>query len=251
MLQDQVGTRLPHDYYDLAHLYGAGTFVDPRRLKLIVYNPFSPHYLDHIRDHRFLLEGLKNGEGEKSVPFAIFPVSPGLLPWGSDDNSNELYWLTLGEPEHWPIVLRSHDNRWEEYPGPMTTFLAQLFRREINSESWPAPFFSNWPDMYFEPEQLSPSGPAPKNIYELYVENGNRAGFWVRQIDSQPGVSLLIKTVDGRSEGALLGVPNEYGRPAVNADLFLDDQLVENSSDMSHAYQPRFLLVQPPRSSPA
>lgn len=243
-VQEQLGIDFPTDYYEYASTYGSGSFVDTGRLRVIVYNPLSSQYLDSVKAHTDLLTSLRAGEGDKFIPYDVFPASGGLLPWGSDDNANEVYWLTKGRSSKWRIVIRSHDNAFEEFDEHLTSFLAKIFTRNISAKVWPEPFFSDPQNIRFEADQVQ-AGPRaiPRNVYELYVENGNRADFWVRQDDSQPGVSFHIRLIDGKQAGPLPGLSNEYGRRPVSGDLYLKGTLVEKDTDLSHAYQSVFVRL--------
>jgi hypothetical protein len=239
-----LGIALPEDYHQFATTYGSGSFADVGRVRIIPYNPFSPAYQGQVEMHRTMLEALKAGEGEEYVPFGVFPESPGLLAWGTDDNGNELYWLTSGKPSSWKVIVRSPENAFEQFDERMTAFLAKLFKREIASLNWPEPFFSDPSNIRFEPDEAyAPESPTTNTIYELYVENGNRAGFWARNLDSQPGVRYLIRLVDGKAEGPLSGIPTEYGRPPVICDAYLNEKLYEKDLDLVHAYQPIFFRL--------
>lgn len=58
------------------------------------------------------------------------------------------------------------------------------------------------------------------NIYEMYVANGNRAGFFVcRNSWNLEGSAALVVSVGGRIEGKLSGEPPYYGNPVVLADV--------------------------------
>jgi hypothetical protein len=57
------------------------------------------------------------------------------------------------------------------------------------------------------------------NVYEMYVRNGNRAGFWVVR-DSWVGVVAIVRSVDRQQSGALSGNPPYYGNPPVRAGLW-------------------------------
>lgn len=35
----------------------------------------------------------------------VFPEVGGLLPWAYTDNDDELYWLTIGKPNEWHIIV--------------------------------------------------------------------------------------------------------------------------------------------------
>lgn len=52
------------------------------------------------------------------------------------------------------------------------------------------------------------------NIYQMYVANGNRAGFWVRR-NSWSWQSALIISVGGMTEGELSGPPPYFNNPPV------------------------------------
>ena len=55
--------------------------------------------------------------------------------------------------------------------------------------------------------RTDPAAGAPKerqNIYQMYVANGNKAGFWVTR-NSWSWQTALVTSIGGRSEGALEG----------------------------------------------
>lgn len=58
-----------------------------------------------------------------------------------------------------------------------------------------------------------------ENIYEMYVRNGNKAGFWVVR-DSWSDCVAIIRTVDRKQAGALTGAPPYYGNPPVRGGLW-------------------------------
>lgn len=52
------------------------------------------------------------------------------------------------------------------------------------------------------------------NLYQMYVQNGERAGFWIRR-------STWANTcAKARSVGELKGKPPYYGNPKVFADVY-------------------------------
>jgi hypothetical protein len=190
---------------------------------------------------------MRDGEGTKYVPYRVFPERPGLLFWGSDDGGRELYWFAKGKPTGWRIVVRSEDNEFEEFDGPMTSFLARVFAGRLRPKAWPMPFFSEVTEIRF---QAISSSSAPQEtvatLYELYVDNGNKAGFWARQWGDQPGVARFIRTVNGKTEGPLSGIPNEYDRPPVICDLYWDGKLFQESLLLWNAYQAVFVRIPTP-----
>lgn len=60
----------------------------------------------------------------------------------------------------------------------------------------------------------------PKNIYEMYVENGNKAGFWVVRNSWGHDTKAVVLNVGGKQAGALMGEPPYYTNPLVLARLF-------------------------------
>ena len=60
------------------------------------------------------------------------------------------------------------------------------------------------------------------NIYQMYVANGNKAGFYVVR-DSWGNTIAEITTVGGKKEGMLPGKPPYYGNPPVKADIYKKD----------------------------
>lgn len=53
-----------------------------------------------------------------------------------------------------------------------------------------------------------------KNIFEMYVANGNKAGFWLRRTTWSNSCARVVEV------GELKGPPPYYGNPKVFADVF-------------------------------
>jgi hypothetical protein len=58
-----------------------------------------------------------------------------------------------------------------------------------------------------------------ENIYQMYVANGNRCGFWVVR-NSWTDVVAIVRTIDRKREGVLAGAAPYYGNPPVRAGLW-------------------------------
>jgi hypothetical protein len=56
------------------------------------------------------------------------------------------------------------------------------------------------------------------NIYEMYVANGNRAGFSVHRNSWASHNTAQVLSVAGQESGPLSGAPPYYGNPLVIAD---------------------------------
>lgn len=243
-VESKLQVRLPPDLKELVSTYGSGKFLDRGKHWIKIYNPCSAQYLDEISTHHTNLEAFKEGEGDEYVPYGVYPTQPGLFAVGSDANGNEIYWLTEGLMDKWPIVIRTASSEYERFDGPLTTFLAKAFRREIKAEAWPKSLFATPANLAFEPEKPSvPKSAYPRTIYELYVANGNKAGFWARDIHDQPGVKLLIREIDGKSAGPLPGIPVEYNRAHITADLYIRDKLIEQNTNVSTGYRQMYELA--------
>lgn len=138
-IEKKIGLKLPSDYKNFVITFGSGllgSFV-------YVFNPFSKNegieLTAGITSLCKTLKQLKAHEGEREVPFPIYPDTPGLLPWGGDENGNGYYWLTDGKPDQWPtIVCAGRDSRWQKFDMSMTTFLAKSLQGEIKCKIWPS-----------------------------------------------------------------------------------------------------------------
>lgn len=52
------------------------------------------------------------------------------------------------------------------------------------------------------------------NVYNLYVQNGNQAGFYVRR-NSWGNTLFFVASIGGKISGALSGKPPYYGNPTI------------------------------------
>jgi hypothetical protein len=139
-IEEEVGAKLPADYKDCVREYGSGVLADFIR----IFNPFSAseytNLVASVNRIGQICRQLKESEGSR-FPFDIFPTSPGLLPWGTDDNGNWYFWLTEGAPNDWPVVVGAGRNpRWQRFDCSMTTFLTKALKREIVCKLWPSDF---------------------------------------------------------------------------------------------------------------
>jgi len=242
-IQNELKIKFPNDYFDFVTIYGSGGFNDKGRLKITIYNPMSYGYLDEIRAHESILSSFKNEKGAGRIKFKLHPHVPGLLALGSDDNGNEIYWLTNKKANAWRIVIRSPENEYEEYGLPLTDFLAKFFCREMAVGVWPPPFFEESHNIEFQPAANLAAAVEPKNIYELYVENNNRANFWAISHGAQKGVRIHIRSIDGKESGQLPGIPSEYGRPPITGDLYVGNNIYESSTNLTSGYQRAYYLA--------
>lgn len=239
-LQAELGIRLPDDFRDFGRKYGSGTIHDRGRLDVYVYQPFAASFQQTIETHAAILSSYRCGEGPDYIPYEVFPNSPGLLAWGGDVNGNELW-----APDEWPVVTRSETDEFEEFPGPMTSFLARAFNREILVGIWPEPFFLEPAEIFFESETVT-KPVEPASVYDLYARNGNKADFWVRKTASQSNVAIHIKSINGQTAGRVPGITDMNAIPRVVADLYIGGSLFESEINMNSAYHLDFIAVDSP-----
>ena len=144
-IQRNIGVSLPDDYRDFGLVYGTGFFGDADRTRIYVLNPFSKEYLERFHSMCETLRHMKEVSSDE-VPYDIFPLMPGLLPWGRDDNGFRLCWLTEGNPNEWPVVVtHGRDIYFDRHETTMTFFLARSFRRQIDTVAWSDPVFFSEP----------------------------------------------------------------------------------------------------------
>ena len=75
-----------------------------------------------------------------------------------------------------------------------------------------------------------------QNIYQMYVDNGNRAGFWVQR-DSWSWKSAQIVSIGGKTEGPLEGNPPYFQNQKVMGKMSGVGREVEITSPGTYGYR--------------
>lgn len=57
------------------------------------------------------------------------------------------------------------------------------------------------------------------NVYQMYIANGNKAGFWIKR-DSWSNYKAFVTSVQGKTEGKLKGNHPYYNNCVVRADVY-------------------------------
>ena len=70
-----------------------------------------------------------------------------------------------------------------------------------------------------------------QNVYEMYVDNGNIAGFFVRR-NSWSSIYAKVITIEGKSEGPLDGTPRYFGNPEVIVDIYKNNGKLSRSGEL-------------------
>lgn len=132
-IEQSIGTPLPSDYKRLIEFYGNGIFCD----LLVVLNPFSSSKSTNLlarfdQSLDIYREGPQLGYTEQ-CPFLTFPEPGGLLTLAQDTNGGDMFWLTQGRPEDWPLVI--YDWRggydYEQHSIGLVAFLSRWLGGEL------------------------------------------------------------------------------------------------------------------------
>jgi hypothetical protein len=132
-----LGTGLPSDFKGFTERYGSGK-VDEF---LYLFNPFTkgPDGNLVVEKDRVLAGYRQTRERfPDRLAWPPFPEPGGVLPLGRTDNGDELYWVTQGQPDQWPVALLASRAALQElYPMPVTGFLAALAANQLTSQVLP------------------------------------------------------------------------------------------------------------------
>ena len=100
----RLGLSFPSDFKELLAVYGLHAWGD----FLHVLHPAPTNWHLHLERAALLDLGALHEirrEYPDQVPFALFPETGGLFPWGRTDNGDTLLWKTDGAPDWWPTVI--------------------------------------------------------------------------------------------------------------------------------------------------
>jgi hypothetical protein len=136
-IEAALGTALPGDFKDFTELYGSGTVDD----FLYLFNPFAAGEDGNLlveKDRVLAAYRQTRARFPERLSLPPFPEPGGVLPLGRTDNGDELYWVTEGQPDEWPLaLLESRASFQELHPMPVTGFLAALAANELDSRVLP------------------------------------------------------------------------------------------------------------------
>ena len=250
---NELGTQLPSDLRDLALTYGSGHFAN----NIMVFNPFDEAYRRAVDRELETLRDWNEGE-EQEIPYADFPETRSLLPWGADDQSNTLWWVTEGDPDDWPVILyprAAAEGEFWRLDMSMTTFLSLLFSKSLmGNPIWHSDLLVYPETRQFTPEPLREwyseiEEVESKSAYELYRENGNKVGFCVQygaHHDAGMPYWYYVTSVGGQTTGELPGEPPKHDEVPVIADQYEGDQLTKRDCELVGPFLQYFVSYDPP-----
>jgi hypothetical protein len=130
----------------------------------------------------------------------------------------------------------------------LTTFLAEVMSlKSVLPKIWPKRMFKTFAKRVFRPDEISVQGRELKNVYQLNVENGMAASFWIRhEIFQGSGTDIRVKSVNEQMSGPLSGSPPTYGDGKVIVDVYSDGLLSGSHIELPNAADPGFQIVAPP-----
>ena len=73
------------------------------------------------------------------------------------------------------------------------------------------------------------------NVYQMYVSNGNQAGFFIRRNSWSDDSFFLVKKIGRKSKGVLDGVPPYFENQRVTGDYYFKGQLYDSKAVVSCA----------------
>ena len=132
-----LGTGLPSDFKAFIERYGSGVVDD----FLYLFNPFTQGQDGNLlaeKDRVLAAYRQTRARFPDRLPLPPFPDEGGVLPLGRTDNGDELYWVTQGQPDRWPVALvEARAARQELHRMPVTGFLAALAANQLTSQVLP------------------------------------------------------------------------------------------------------------------
>lgn len=136
-----TGINLPDDYKAFFGVYGTGLIGGV----ITPYNPFcrrtmlKPSYT--CRDWMRQALGIQDAKwrfGKDTFSYALYPEPGGVLPWGSTDDGDQLFWLTSGAPNEWTTLINEvRSSNFQVFRYSMTAFLCAWITGELNCEIIP------------------------------------------------------------------------------------------------------------------
>lgn len=133
-IESELGTALPQDYKDFVRIYGSGYFME----FLGVPVPGSKNPNTRFESGVALTcQTFADWDGDE-LPYPMWPAPGGLIPFGSTDNGDFLFWLPQGAPDDWRVVVWDRGMlEFEVLDCGLTDFLAGLATSDVAPKGFP------------------------------------------------------------------------------------------------------------------
>lgn len=144
-VEQSLNTKLPDDYKKFTDTFGS-VYIDEF---IGVLNPFSSNpNLDLVAQAKIILDDYRwlHEQGNEEPKYPYFPEKGGLLPFGTTDNGDVLFWKTAGQPNEWTVVVNAaREAEYDEFDENMTNFLSNILQGKLISTVFPNGFPSQSP----------------------------------------------------------------------------------------------------------
>lgn len=120
-VEAELGIRLPQDYKDFVRIFGSGYLLEFMGINVPYF--WNPH-MRLVSAVRAIYRSFGDYD---DFGLLLWPASGGLLPFGSTDNGDYLFWKTEGDPDAWTVAIWSRgDVALEFLDCGLTEFLTGL-----------------------------------------------------------------------------------------------------------------------------
>ncbi|MCN9244074.1 hypothetical protein NGF19_25390 [Streptomyces sp. RY43-2] len=137
VLEADLGTALPSDFRSLAEAYPV-LVIDDFLMVSVPLPGAEASWASGCREDEILQDLYEMGDTEGYVPF---PRPGGLIGWAESYSGDSFYWRTSpGDPDAWPVVVRTDNGDWLEFPVGAVEFLAGVYRRSLYVPGMPRDF---------------------------------------------------------------------------------------------------------------
>jgi hypothetical protein len=142
VLEARLGTALPSDFRALAEAYPV-LVIDEFLMVSLPRPGAEASWASRCQGDEILQDWYEMGDMEDYVPF---PQPGGLISWASSYSGDVFYWKTSPvDPDAWPVVVRTDNADWIEFPVGAVEFLAGVCGRTIDVPGMPGDFPSDFP----------------------------------------------------------------------------------------------------------
>lgn len=130
-----IGQALPPDYKDFVRTYGGGSFF---RDTVLIYVPGATLLGARLESQVPLICRTFVEVGHDGLPYRAWPEVDGLVPVGSTNCGDDIFWLPNGEPSTWKVVVLGRGfGSFEVFDCDVTDFLAGLASGEVLPKEFP------------------------------------------------------------------------------------------------------------------